>query len=74
MNVVYLFYVGVIVSLVWVFLLFIPNSVGLFSVPPRFLPAMLCSELWGSTGYHMDSKWGFCHCKTLLHFTSALLS
>lgn len=41
-----------------------------------FLPraAMLCSELWGSTGDHMDSKCAFRQRETLSHFTGAWLS
>lgn len=34
-------------------------------VPHFFHPAMVCSELWGSTGYHMGTKCGFCHWKSL---------
>lgn len=40
--------------------------------PPH--AAMLCSDLWGSTGDHMDSKCGFRHRETLSHFTGAWLS
>lgn len=44
MNAVSLIYIGVIVCGVF---FCIPDSVCLFNVPPRFLPAMLCSVSYG---------------------------